>query len=270
MKQYLEELKLILNTGEVRKDRTGTGTIGIFGHKMTFDLANGFPLLTTKKVFFRGIVEELLWMVGGNPDVELLKAKDIHIWDAWADGPGFIPYPVMWRHYPKYAEMEGRLVKMEVDQLQDAIRLIRTDPWSRRIIVDCWNAGLTDQMALTPCHSMFQFYVHPTDTLDIQVIVRSNDVFLGQPFNIAQYALLLMMVAKITGKKAGKVHYVTGDTHIYLNHLDQVKEQLQRTPKALPSVFIAGEQKEITDFTYADFVLEHYDPWPAIKAPVSV
>lgn len=268
MRQYLDELKEILSTGIEKTDRTGVGTLSIFGYRMKFDLSQGeFPLLTTKKIFVRGVIEELLWMIGGNPDVKILQEKGIHIWDAWEPEPGsdkFIPYPIMWRHYPRW---KGD--KKGIDQLQGAIDLIKNDPGSRRIIVDSWAASFTDQMTLTPCHCMYQFYVRG-EYLDMQLIVRSNDVFLGQPFNIAQYSLLLMMVSMVTGKHPGTLTYITGDTHIYLNHLDQVKLQLTREPRPLPKMEITREVTDINDFKYSDFFLSGYDPWPTIKAPVAV
>jgi thymidylate synthase len=271
MKQYLDELREILNNGIKKSDRTGVGTISIFGHSMKFDLSTGeFPLLTTKKVFIRGVIEELLWMINGDPDVKLLQAKNVHIWDEWEPSPDsgkFVPYPIMWRHYPESSNNVD--VNGGIDQLQNAINLIKDDPGSRRIIVDSWNAALSDKMVLTPCHCMYQFYVRE-DYLDMQLLVRSNDVFLGQPFNIAQYSLLLMMVAQVTDKKPGILTYITGDTHIYLNHLDQVKTQLEREPRPLPKMLINPEIKNIDEFKYEDFKLEGYNPWPAIKAPVAV
>ena len=278
MKQYLDLMSEVLNTGIKKNDRTGVGTISKFGMKMEFDLSTGeFPLLTTKKMFIRGIIEELLWMIKGEGDVEELQAKNVHIWDEWKPKEGtdeFVPYPTMWRHYPKFEHIdEGTNLYLRdengIDQLGEAIRLIREDPGSRRIIVDSWNADFSKDMVLTPCHCMYQFYVRD-QFLDMQLIVRSNDIFLGMPFNIAQYSLLLMMVAQVTSKKPGILHYITGDTHLYSNHLEQAAEQLSRKPKALPRMIINSEVKNIEDFKYSDFTLLDYNPWPKISAPVAV
>lgn len=253
MRQYLSEIKTILETGIKRNDRTGTGTISIFGHRMEFDLShNQFPLLTTKKMFIRGIIEELLWFIGGDPDIKILQDKNVHIWDPWQSKDKYVPYPVMWK-----------------TQVDSAIELIKNDPESRRIIVDCWDPDELKNMVLPPCHCFFQFYVRE-DYLDMQLMVRSNDVFLGQPFNIAQYALLIMMVAQVTNKKPGKLIYVTGDTHIYLNHISQAKELLKREPRPLPKMLIKPGHTSIHDFTISDFKLVGYDPWPELKGEVSV
>lgn len=263
MKQYLNLLEKILNTGIEKQDRTGVGTISIFSANMEFDMSDGFPLLTTKKMFTKGIIHELLWMLKGVGDVESLQKVGVHIWDSWPQHDDkYIPYPTMWRRYP------GRNGEV-VDQIQNVIDLIKNDPNSRRIIVDCWNAAETPYMTLTPCHSMFQFYVRG-EYLDMKLYVRSNDCFLGMPFNIAQYSLLLMMISQVTNKRAGKLYYTTGDTHIYLNHIEQVKLQLTREPKSLPQMIINPDVKRIDDFKFEDFTLVEYESWPGIKAPVAV
>lgn len=265
MKQYLDLVNRILTEGVVKEDRTGTGTKSIFGHQMRFNLGNGFPLLTTKKVFLRGIIEELLWFISGDTNKKTLQAKNVHIWDGWGDdetgelGP---IYGYQWRSWPDY---NGG----HIDQLQQVIEQIKNTPNSRRMIVCSWNVAQIDQMGLPPCHCFFQFYV-ADGKLSLQLYQRSADTFLGVPFNIASYALLLMMVAQVTGLKPGEFIHTTGDTHIYLNHMEQVNLQLSREPRALPVMKINPEVKSILDFKYEDFQLEGYDPWPAIKGAVSI
>ena len=265
MKQYLDLLNRILTEGVEKCDRTGTGTKSIFGHQMRFNLEDGFPLLTTKKVFLRGIIEELLWFINGDTNKHTLQAKNVHIWDGWGDdetgelGP---IYGYQWRSWPDY---NGG----HIDQLSQCIDMIQHNPDSRRIIVCSWNVGQIDQMALPPCHCFFQFYV-ADGKLSLQLYQRSADTFLGVPFNIASYALLTMMVAQVTGLKPGEFVHTTGDTHIYTNHMEQVNLQLSRKPKSLPTMTINPEVKSIFDFKYEDFHLEGYDPWPAIKGVVSI
>lgn len=262
MKQYLGIMQEILDHGIKKEDRTGTGTLSIFGTQARYDLNEGFPLVTTKKVFLRGVIEELLWFISGNTNAETLKEKNVHIWDEWADpetgdlGP---IYGKQWRFWEPGC----------IDQLEEVIEAIKTNPSSRRLLVSAWNVADLSKMALPPCHTFFQFNVRG-EYLDLQLYMRSVDWFLGSPFNIAEYSLLLMMVAKITGYKCGTFVHTTGDTHLYLNHLEQAKLQLSREPKPLPKMIIHGDQKTIDDFKYEDFELVNYDPWPAIKAEVSV
>lgn len=265
MKQYLDLVNRILTEGVEKGDRTGTGTKSVFGHQMHFNLEDGFPLLTTKKVFLRGIIEELLWFIKGDTNKRTLQEKNVHIWDGWGnDETGELGpiYGYQWRSWPDY---NGG----HIDQLSQAIETIKNNPDSRRIIVCSWNVAQIDQMALPPCHCFFQFYV-ADGKLSLQLYQRSADTFLGVPFNIASYALLLMMVAQVTGLKPGEFVHTTGDTHIYLNHLEQVNLQLSREPRPLPTMKINPEVKSIFDFKYEDFQLEGYDPWPAIKGAVSI
>lgn len=265
MKQYLDLVNRILTEGVVKEDRTGTGTKSVFGHQMRFNLEDGFPLLTTKKVFLRGIIEELLWFISGDTNKKTLQAKNVHIWDGWGDdetgelGP---IYGYQWRSWPDY---NGG----HIDQLMQVIEQIKNTPDSRRMIVCSWNVAQIDQMGLPPCHCFFQFYV-ANGKLSLQLYQRSADTFLGVPFNIASYALLVMMVAQVTGLKPGEFIHTTGDTHIYLNHMEQVQLQLTREPRALPTMKINPDVKSILDFKYEDFTLEGYDPWPAIKGAVSI
>ena len=265
MQQYLDLLKKIMDEGAVKTDRTGTGTKSIFGYQMRFDLSKGFPLLTTKKVFTRGIIEELLWFLAGDTNKKHLQEKNVHIWDEWGDdetgelGP---VYGHQWRAWDTY---DGG----HIDQIANVVDLIKNHPDSRRILVNAWNVAQVDQMALPPCHCLFQFYV-ANGKLSCQLYQRSADVFLGVPFNIASYALLTMMLAQVCGLEPGEFVHTTGDTHLYLNHMDQVKEQLSRTPRALPTMHLNPEVKDIFAFKIEDFTLEGYDPWPAIKAPVAV
>ena len=264
MRQYLELLQKIMDTGVVKHDRTGVGTKSIFGHQMRFDLSEGFPLLTTKKVHLKSIIYELLWFVSGDTNVRRLQEHNVTIWDEWADENGELGpvYGHQWRSWPA---PDGRTI----DQLSDVVRTIRENPDSRRMIVTAWNPGEIDRMALPPCHCLFQFYV-AEGKLSCQLYHRSAHTFLGVPFNIASYALLTMMIAQCCGLVPGEFIHTTGDTHIYLNHFDQVREQLSREPRRLPVMRLNPEVKSVFDFRYEDFALEGYDPYPAIKAPVAV
>lgn len=264
MKQYLELLNRILNEGTHKSDRTGTGTLSVFGHQMRFDMAEGFPLLTTKKLHLKSIIYELLWFLRGDTNVKYLHDHGVRIWDEWADENGELGpiYGHEWRSWPDY---QGGTI----DQIANVVDQIRRTPDSRRMIVSAWNVAEVDSMALPPCHTMFQFYV-AEGRLSLQLYQRSADTFLGVPFNIASYALLLQMMAQVTGLQPGEFIHTTGDTHLYLNHLDQARLQLTRTPRKLPRMVINPDVKSIFDFTYEDFRLEGYDPWPHIKAEVSV
>lgn len=264
MKQYLDLLQEIMEHGTVKSDRTGVGTKSIFGHQMRFDLSEGFPLLTTKKVHLKSIIHELLWFISGDTNIKYLKDNKVSIWDEWADENGDLG-PVYGKQWRSWAAPDGR----SIDQLSEVIETIKKNPDSRRMIVCAWNPADVDKMALPPCHCFFQFYV-ADGKLSCQLYQRSADTFLGVPFNIASYALLTMMIAQVCGLKAGEFVHTTGDTHIYLNHFDQVREQLSREPRPLPKMLINPEVKSIFDFKYEDFTLEGYDPWPAIKAPVAV
>ena len=264
MKQYLDLLQEIMDRGTDRHDRTGTGTRSIFGHQMRFDLSAGFPLLTTKKVHLKSIIYELLWFISGDTNVRYLQDHGVTIWDEWADGNGDLG-PVYGHQWRSWATADGR----SVDQLAQVIDRIRRSPDSRRLLVTAWNPGEVERMALPPCHCLFQFYV-AEGRLSCQLYQRSADCFLGVPFNIASYALLTMMVAQSCGLQPGDFIHTTGDTHIYLNHFDQVREQLSRTPRPLPVMKLNPSVKSVFDFRYEDFSLEGYDPWPAIKAPVAV
>jgi thymidylate synthase len=264
MKQYLDLLKHILDHGAEKKDRTGTGTISAFGYQMRFDLARGFPLLTTKKVYTKAVIYELLWLLRGDTNIKFLKDNGVTIWDEWADARGDLGpvYGAQWRAWKR---PDGTAV----DQIAQAVEMIKKTPESRRIIVSAWNVGEIEKMALPPCHAFFQFYVL-NGKLSCQLYQRSADVFLGVPFNIASYALLTLMMAQVTGLQPGEFVHTFGDVHIYLNHLEQVKLQLSREPRPLPAMALNPGIKNIFDFHYEDFTLEHYDPHPAIKAPVSV
>ena len=264
MKQYLDLLQRILDEGVQKTDRTGTGTISIFGHQMRFNLEEGFPLLTTKKLHLKSIIHELIWFLNGDTNVKWLQEHGVRIWNEWADENGELGpvYGHQWRSWPDY---EGGVI----DQIANVVKQIRTSPDSRRMIVSAWNVAEVNQMALPPCHTIFQFYV-ADGRLSLQLYQRSADTFLGVPFNIASYALLLQMMAQVTGYQAGDFIHTTGDTHIYLNHLDQVRLQLTRTPRPLPTMRLNPDIKELEDFTYEDFELVGYDPWPHIKGEVSV
>lgn len=264
MKQYLDLLHRILDEGTVREDRTGTGTIGVFGHQMRFDLQQGFPLLTTKKLHLKSIIYELLWFIKGSTNVAYLQENGVRIWNEWAKEDGELGpvYGYQWRSWPNY---KGG----HIDQLGNVIRDIKNNPYSRRHIVSAWNVGQIEEMQLPPCHLLFQFYV-ANGKLSCMLYQRSADTFLGVPFNIASYALLTMMVAQVCGLEPGEFVHTLGDTHIYLNHIEQVKLQLERTPFALPKMKINPDVKNIEDFKYEDFELVDYEAHPHIKGTVSV
>lgn len=264
MKQYLDLLRYIQDEGVLKSDRTGTGTKSVFGYQMRFNLEEGFPLLTTKKVHLRSIIHELLWFIAGDTNIKYLKDNGVSIWDEWADENGDLGpvYGHQWRSWPA---PDGR----SIDQLSNVVDQIKKTPDSRRLIVSAWNPAEVDKMALPPCHSLFQFYV-ADGKLSCQLYQRSADTFLGVPFNIASYALLTMMVAQCCGLVPGTFVHTLGDAHIYTNHFEQVVLQLTREPKPLPRMIINPEKKDIFNFVYEDFELTGYDPWPAIKAPVAV
>lgn len=264
MKQYLDLLKKIMDEGVVKGDRTGVGTKSIFGHQMRFNLSEGFPLLTTKKLHLKSIIYELLWFVKGDTNIKYLNEHGVTIWDEWADKNGELG-PVYGAQWRRWKTADGR----EIDQLSELMEQLKNNPNSRRLIISAWNVGEIEKMALPPCHSLFQFYV-AEGRLSCQLYQRSADTFLGVPFNIASYALFTMMIAKVLGLQPGDFVHTLGDTHIYLNHFEQVKEQLGRTPRALPKMIIEGDQKSIFDFKYEDFKLVDYDPYPSIKAPIAV
>lgn len=264
MKQYLRLLNDILDNGTDKSDRTGTGTRSLFGYQMRFNLEEGFPLVTTKKLHLKSIIHELLWFLKGDTNVRYLQENGVRIWNEWADEDGNLGhiYGYQWRSWPDY---NGGFI----DQISEAIETIRNNPDSRRIIVSAWNVADLPQMKLPPCHAFFQFYV-ADGRLSLQLYQRSADSFLGVPFNIASYALLLMMVAQVTGLKAGDFVHTLGDAHLYHNHLEQARLQLTREPRRLPRMVLNPEVKNIFDFKYEDFTLEDYDPHPHIKAEVSV
>ncbi|HWU82039.1 MAG TPA: thymidylate synthase [Methylophilaceae bacterium] len=264
MKVYHDLLRHVLEHGHKKEDRTGTGTLSVFGYQMRFDLAAGFPLLTTKKVHLKSIIHELLWFLQGSTNIAYLKEHGVTIWDEWADANGNLGpvYGYQWRNWPK---PDGT----HIDQITQVVESIKKNPDSRRLIVSAWNVADVDKMKLPPCHAFFQFYV-ADGKLSCQLYQRSADIFLGVPFNIASYALLTMMVAQVCGLKLGDFVHTLGDAHIYLNHLEQVNEQLSRTPRSLPTMRINPDVRDIFGFRFEDFVLENYDPHPAIKAPVAV
>lgn len=264
MQQYLSLLNRIITEGATKTDRTGTGTMSVFGNQMRFNLADGFPLLTTKKLHLKSIIYELLWFLRGDTNVHYLQEHGVRIWNEWADENGDLGpvYGHQWRSWPDY---NGGTI----DQIQNVLDLIRNHPDSRRMIVSAWNPAEVEQMALPPCHCLFQFYV-ADGKLSLQLYQRSADTFLGVPFNIASYALLLQMMAQVSGLEPGDFIHTTGDTHLYLNHLDQARLQLTRTPRPLPKMRINPDVKNLFDFHYEDFQLEGYDPWPHISAQVSV
>ena len=264
MKQYLELLQRVLDEGTFKPDRTGTGTISVFGHQMRFDLSEGFPCLTTKKLHLKSIIHELLWFLNGDTNVKYLQDNGVNIWNAWADKNGDLGhiYGYQWRSWPDY---NGG----HIDQIAEVVETIKNNPDSRRIIVNAWNVADIPNMNLPPCHAFFQFYV-ANEKLSLQLYQRSADIFLGVPFNIASYALLLQMMAQVTGLQAGEFVHTFGDAHIYSNHLEQVKLQLTRTPRSLPSMKINPEIRDIFGFSYSDFELINYDPHPHIKGEVSV
>ncbi|MDP2787904.1 MAG: thymidylate synthase [Pseudomonadota bacterium] len=264
MRQYLDLLQHVLDHGCKKSDRTGTGTISVFGHQMRFDLSQGFPLLTTKKVHLKSIVHELLWFLKGDTNIAYLKENGVSIWDEWADANGDLGpiYGYQWRSWPA---ADG----CHIDQIGEVVETLKHNPDSRRIIVSAWNVGEIQNMKLPPCHAFFQFYV-ADGKLSCQLYQRSADIFLGVPFNIASYALLTLMMAQATGLKPGDFVHTLGDAHIYLNHMEQVKLQLSRDTRALPSLHLNPAVSDIFDFKYEDFTLENYDPHPGIKAPVAV
>ena len=264
MRQYLDLMRHVMQHGTCKDDRTGTGTISVFGHQMRFDLAQGFPLLTTKKVHTRSIIHELLWFLRGDTNIRYLKENGVSIWDEWANENGDLGpvYGAQWRSWPT---PDGR----RIDQISEVVRDIRQNPDSRRLIVSAWNVAEIGRMALPPCHLLFQFYV-ADGRLSCQLYQRSADIFLGVPFNIASYALLTMMVAQVTGLKPGEFVHTLGDAHLYLNHLEQAQTQLAREPRPLPSMRLNPEKTSLFDFNFDDFELLNYDPHPAIKAPVAV
>lgn len=264
MKEYLHLLDRILTEGAVKTDRTGTGTKSIFGHQMRFNLEDGFPMLTTKKLHLKSIIYELLWFLQGDTNVKYLQEHGVSIWDEWADANGDLG-PVYGKQWRAWEGADGTIT----DQISQCVDLIQHHPESRRIIVNAWNVADLPQMALSPCHCLFQFYVEE-DKLSLQLYQRSADTFLGVPFNIASYALLLMMMAQVTGLRPGEFIHTTGDTHLYLNHLEQAKLQLTREPRKLPRMQINPDVKSIFDFQYEDFQLTDYHPWPHIAAKVSV
>ncbi len=264
MQVYHELLKHVLQHGNKKEDRTGTGTLSVFGYQMRFNLADGFPLLTTKKVHLKSIIHELLWFLQGSTNIAYLKENGVRIWDEWADENGNLGpvYGYQWRNWPR---PDGT----HIDQIAQVVNAIKKNPDSRRLIVSAWNVADVDQMKLPPCHAFFQFYV-ADGKLSCQLYQRSADIFLGVPFNIASYALLTMMVAQVCNLKLGDFVHTLGDAHIYSNHLDQVNEQLTRTPRVLPIMHINPDVNDIFSFKFEDFTLENYDPYPAIKATVAV
>ncbi|MFN3167834.1 MAG: thymidylate synthase [Phycisphaeraceae bacterium] len=264
MRQYLDLMRHVLEHGTPKADRTGTGTRSVFGYQMRFDLADGFPCVTTKKLHLRSIIHELLWFLAGDTNIKYLKDHGVRIWDAWADEHGDLGpvYGYQWRHFPKPGGGE-------VDQVRQVVQAIQRNPDSRRHIVCAWNPGMVQDMALPPCHCFFQFYV-ADGRLSCQLYQRSADVFLGVPFNIASYALLTMMIAQVCALKPGEFIHTFGDAHLYDNHLDQAREQLSRTPRALPTMRLNPAVADLFAFTFDDFELLNYDPHPHIKAPVAV
>ena len=264
MRQYLDLMQHVLTHGHQKTDRTGTGTLSVFGYQMRFDLAQGFPLVTTKKCHLRSIIHELLWFLKGDTNIQYLKDNGVKIWDEWADANGDLGpvYGYQWRSWPT---PDGR----HIDQISQVLDQIQRTPDSRRLIVSAWNVGEIEKMKLPPCHAFFQFYV-ADGKLSCQLYQRSADIFLGVPFNIASYALLTMMVAQVCGLKLGDFVHTLGDAHLYLNHLDQTREQLSRALRALPAMKLNPAVSTLFDFKFEDFTLEGYDPHPAIKAPVAV
>jgi len=264
MKPYLDLMRHVLEHGTRKDDRTGTGTLSVFGWQMRYNLAEGFPLVTTKKCHLRSILHELLWFLQGDTNIKYLKENGVSIWDEWADENGNLGpvYGHQWRNWPK---PDGGAI----DQISEVVKTLKSNPDSRRIIVSAWNVADLDKMALAPCHAFFQFYV-ADGKLSCQLYQRSADIFLGVPFNIASYALLTLMMAQVTGLKPGDFVHTLGDAHLYLNHLDQTREQLSREPRPLPTMALNPEVKDIFAFRFEDFTLSGYDPHPAIKAPVAV
>ena len=264
MQQYQALLKHILETGTQKTDRTGTGTTSVFGYQMRFNLNDGFPMVTTKKVHLKSIIHELLWFINGDTNIKYLKDNGVGIWDEWANENGDLG-PVYGKQWRSWTTPDGKVI----DQLKEVIETLKKSPDSRRIIVSAWNVGELSQMALMPCHALFQFYV-ADNKLSCQLYQRSADVFLGVPFNIASYALLTMMIAQVCDLELGDFIWTGGDTHIYSNHFEQVNTQLAREPRPLPTMKINPDVKDIFSFKYEDFTLENYNPYPGIKAPVAV
>ena len=264
MQQYQTLLKHILETGTQKTDRTGTGTTSVFGYQMRFNLNDGFPMVTTKKIHLKSIIHELLWFINGDTNVKYLNENGVKIWDEWADENGDLG-PVYGKQWRSWETQDGKVI----DQLKEVIETLKKSPDSRRILVSAWNVGELSEMALMPCHALFQFYV-ADNKLSCQLYQRSADVFLGVPFNIASYALLTMMIAQVCDLQLGDFIWTGGDTHIYSNHYEQVQTQLAREPKALPTMKINPEIKDIFNFKYEDFELLNYEPFPGIKAPVAV
>ena len=264
MQQYLNLLKHVKDVGFKKEDRTGTGTLSVFGYQMRFNLNDGFPILTTKKIHLKSVIHELLWFLSGDTNIEYLKENNVTIWDEWADENGNLG-PVYGHQWRSWDAADGS----SVDQIADLIDQIKTNPDSRRLIVSAWNVGEIAKMKLPPCHAFFQFYV-ANNRLSCQLYQRSADIFLGVPFNISSYALLTMMIAQVCDLKLGDFVHTLGDAHIYLNHMDQVNEQLERSPKPLPNMKINPLVKDIFNFKYDDFELVDYDPYPLIKAPVAI
>ena len=264
MRTYLNLMQHVLNHGTKKSDRTGTGTVSVFGYQMRFNLAEGFPLVTTKKCHMKSIVHELLWFLQGDTNIKYLKDNGVKIWDEWADENGNLG-PVYGKQWRSWAAPDGHVI----DQISELIAQIKKNPDSRRLIVSAWNVGELDKMALAPCHAFFQFYV-ADGKLSCQLYQRSADIFLGVPFNIASYALLTLMVAQVCGLKPGDFVHTFGDAHLYSNHMEQTREQLSREPRPLPTMRLNPAVKDIFDFKFEDFTLENYDPHPAIKAPVAI
>ena len=264
MQQYLDLMRRVRDTGALKADRTGTGTLSVFGHQMRFDLAEGFPLVTTKKLHVKSIIHELIWFLAGDTNIKYLKDNGVSIWDDWADQAGNLG-PVYGKQWRSWATQDDTAI----DQISEAVDLLKRDPDSRRIIVSAWNPADIPKMALAPCHCLFQFYV-ADGKLSCQLYQRSADIFLGVPFNIASYALLTMMMAQVTGLQPGEFVHTFGDAHLYSNHLEQVETQLTRTPRPLPRMHVNPDVSSIFAFKYEDFTLTGYDPWPHIKAPVAV
>jgi thymidylate synthase len=264
MKTYLDLVRHVLEHGAPKGDRTGTGTLSVFGYQMRFDLAERFPLLTTKKIHLKSVIHELLWFLQGSTNVKYLRDNGVTIWDEWADANGELGpvYGYQWRSWPA---PDGR----HIDQISDVVRQIRDNPSSRRLLVSAWNVADIPRMALAPCHAFFQFYV-AEGRLSCQLYQRSADIFLGVPFNIASYALLTLMMAQVTGLEPGEFVHTLGDAHLYVNHLDQAREQLAREPKPLPVMKLDPQVRDLFAFRYEDFRVEGYDPYPAIRAPIAV
>lgn len=264
MRQYLELMQHVIDHGHQKSDRTGTGTLSVFGYQMRFNLIDGFPLVTTKKCHLKSIIHELLWFLQGDTNIRYLHENGVTIWDEWADQNGDLG-PIYGHQWRSWTASEGQYV----DQLHEVIKQIKNTPDSRRMLISAWNVGDLHKMRLPPCHAFFQFYV-ADDRLSCQLYQRSADIFLGVPFNIASYALLTLMMAQVCNLQPGDFVHTLGDAHLYLNHLEQAHEQLQRTPRALPHMQLNSDVQDILNFKYEDFVLENYDPYPAIKAPVAV